>query len=67
MSALSASRGVSGIAVGNVVGSNIFNTLAILGLVSLLQPLEIHSRVVSRDVPVMVGVSGLAFAFAWNG
>lgn len=67
VSALSASRGASGIAVGNVIGSNIFNILAILGLVALLRPLRIHSRVVWRDVPVMVGVSGLAFALAWNG
>ncbi|HSF15989.1 MAG TPA: calcium/sodium antiporter [Vicinamibacteria bacterium] len=67
VSVLSASRGASGIAVGNVVGSNIFNLLAILGLVAFIRPLAIHSRVVWRDMPIMVSVSGLAYILAWDG
>lgn len=67
VSLLSASRGESGIAVGNVLGSNVFNVLVILGLAALVRPLAIHARVVWRDVPVMLGVSLLAWLFASNG
>jgi cation:H+ antiporter len=67
VSTLSAARGASGLAVGNVVGSNIFNILAILGLVAVIRPLRIVSRVVWRDVPIMVGVSLLGVAVGWNG
>jgi cation:H+ antiporter len=66
VSVMSSARGASGLAVGNVVGSNIFNVLAILGLVALIQPLSIVSRVVWRDVPVMIVVSLVAVAVAWD-
>jgi cation:H+ antiporter len=67
VSLLSASRGESGIAVGNVLGSNVFNILVILGLASLVHPLIIHTRVVWRDVPVMLGISLLTWLFASDG
>jgi cation:H+ antiporter len=66
VSVMSSSRGASGLAVGNVVGSNIFNILAILGLVALIQPLSIVSRVVWRDVPLMIVVSLAAVGVAWD-
>jgi len=42
------------IAVGNVVGSNLFNTLAILGIPSLLRPLQVSTEAYHRDFPVML-------------
>lgn len=42
------------IAVGNVVGSNLFNTLAILGIPSLLRPLQVSAEAFHRDFPVML-------------
>lgn len=50
-----ASAGVDGLAVGNVVGSNICNVLLILGLTALIRPIRITARLVRRDVLVMVG------------
>ncbi|OGJ87639.1 MAG: hypothetical protein A2268_04330 [Candidatus Raymondbacteria bacterium RifOxyA12_full_50_37] len=51
------------IAVGNVVGSNIFNIAAILGLAALVRPLSVHRQVLRIDTPVLVAVSLLLVLF----
>lgn len=51
--------GESAIAVGNVVGSNIFNVLVILGLSALIIPLAVSTQVVRQEVPIMIGASVL--------
>ena len=58
--------GQSAVALGNVVGSNIFNTLAVLGIAALISPLAVQSRLVRFDLPVLIGVSLLAAALAWD-
>lgn len=45
------------IAIGNVIGSNIFNILFILGLSALIVPLSVSQQLVRLDVPLMIGVS----------
>jgi cation:H+ antiporter len=45
------------IAVGNVVGSNICNIALVLGTAALFQPISSHPSVVSRDIPLMLGIS----------
>lgn len=68
--AVSIKTGLSGqseIAVGNVLGSNIFNILFILGISALLTPLFVTSRLVRIDVPVMIIISALAWFLARNG
>ncbi len=47
----------SGIALGNVVGSNIFNVLFILGIASVIAPLAVSAQLVRLDVPLMVIIS----------
>lgn len=59
--------GQGDLALGNVVGSNIFNVLFILGLSALAAPLVVSSDLVRRDVPLMLSVSILVFVFAMNG
>lgn len=59
--------GSPGLAVGNVVGSNVINILLVLGISGLILPLLVHSPVVRRDVPVMIGLSALLLAFALDG
>lgn len=49
--------GQSDIAIGNVVGSNIFNVLLILGLSALIVPLVVHSQIIRQEVPIMVAIS----------
>ncbi|MDA7881900.1 hypothetical protein N9A94_06305 [Akkermansiaceae bacterium] len=63
----SALGGHADIALGNVVGSNIFNIAIILGIAALIQPLGIHLSVIRRDVPVMVTCSAIAFALILYG
>jgi cation:H+ antiporter len=55
------------IAVGNVVGSNIFNVLFILGLSALIVPLAVSSQLIRFDVPLMIGVSCAALVMALDG
>lgn len=63
----SALNGKADIALGNVVGSNIFNVLFILGISSLITPLVVHQQLVRLDVPIMIGASLLVLLFGWNG
>jgi cation:H+ antiporter len=59
-----AMAGQANIALGNVVGSNSFSVLFILGLSALVAPLMVSSRLVRLDVPVMIGASVLMWVFA---
>lgn len=67
VSVQSALSGQADIAIGNVVGSNIFNVLFILGLSAIVAPLIVSQQLVRVDVPIMIGVSLLALALAWDG
>ncbi|MCL5982467.1 MAG: calcium/sodium antiporter [Firmicutes bacterium] len=67
VSMMSATAGQSGIAVGNVVGSNIFNVLFILGLSSIIVPLIVCRQLVRLDVPLMIAVSALLFFMSRDG
>ncbi len=55
------------IALGNVVGSNIYNVLFILGISALVTPLLITAQLVRVDIPIMIGVSVLTLAMAADG
>ncbi len=59
--------GQADIAVGNAVGSNIFNVLFILGISAIIMPLTVSSQLVRLDVPVMIGVSALTWLLAADG
>jgi cation:H+ antiporter len=63
----SALTGRPDIVLGNVVGSNIFNVLFILGLSALISPLVVQNQLVRLDVPVLVGVSVLVLVMALDG
>jgi len=59
--------GQGSIAMGNVVGSNIFNILFILGLSALIAPLVVAQQLVRLDVPLMIGLSVLVLLFGLDG
>jgi cation:H+ antiporter len=67
VSVQSAWSGQVDIALGNVVGSNIFNVLFILGLSALIVPLVVHQQIIRQEVPVMIGASLLLWAMAADG
>ena len=50
-------KGESGLALGNVVGSNISNIALILGLSSLARPMKVRSELIKREVPVMIAIT----------
>lgn len=60
-------RGQGDLAIGNVVGSNIFNVLFILGVSALVTPLIVARQVIRQEVPVMIVVSVLLFAISLDG
>jgi cation:H+ antiporter len=64
VSVQSSLAGQGDIALGNVIGSNIFNVLVILGLSSLVAPLPVAQQLIRLDVPIMVGISGLLLLFS---
>ena len=53
--------------MGNVVGSNIYNVLLVLGLGALVAPLVVRQRIVRADVPLLIGVSLLFWVLAADG
>lgn len=55
------------ISIGNVVGSNIANMALILGTVSVLRPLLVERKLVVQEYPLMLVVSVIFWAMAWNG
>jgi len=59
--------GQSDVAVGNVVGSNIFNILMVLGLSALIVPLSVHMQVIRQEMPIMIGSGLLFLVFAFDG
>lgn len=67
VSLMSALNGNTDIAVANVVGSNIFNVLFILGVSALITPLVVAQQLVKWDVPIMIGASVLTFVMSRSG
>ncbi|HUP23913.1 MAG TPA: calcium/sodium antiporter, partial [Thermoanaerobaculia bacterium] len=67
VSVTSSLGGAADVAVGNVVGSNIFNVLFILGLSALIVPLAVAQQLVRLDVPLMIAASLLLVLFGRNG
>lgn len=66
-SIVAAVRRQSDVAIGNILGSNIYNILGILGVTALIAPTQIPPEIARFDSLVMLAVSVLLFAFAWTG
>jgi len=59
--------GTTDIAIGNVVGSNIFNVLFILGLSAMITPLVVNLQLIRQEVPIMIGASVLLLLLSLDG
>lgn len=62
ISIVSAVQGNPGMAIGNVVGSNIFNTLLIIGVVALARPIKIEKGIMVNEIPMTILASAAIFA-----
>ena len=67
VSALAASQGNPGIALGNAYGSNITNIALILGVTALISPIAVHSQVLRKELPLLTLVTALAAWQLWDG
>ena len=66
VSLVSALKGTPDLAVGNVIGSNIFNTMLIVGCAALVAPMVVEPNTVKRDLPFAVGASLLLFILCFD-
>lgn len=67
VSLTAAFEGNSGIALGNIIGSNISNIALILGIAALVRPLTVKAEILRREMPVLVAASGLLWLFVYDG
>lgn len=63
-SIIAARKGEHDLAVGNVIGSNLFNTLAVVGLAGVIHPMSVPKEVLTRDWGIMMGLTILLCMFA---
>ena len=65
-SVMSALKKEPDIAIGNVIGSNMFNLLAVLGTPAVIAPMQLENGILSRDYPFMIGLSIALFTMAYG-
>jgi len=59
-------KGENDIAIGNVLGSNIFNSLGVVGLPAIIYPTTVSTAAIYRDLPVMIGMSILLYVLLYS-
>ncbi|HFE38969.1 MAG TPA: calcium/sodium antiporter [Gammaproteobacteria bacterium] len=64
---MSAKKGEHDIAVGNIIGSNMFNLLGVLGIPAVIHPTSFDSSVLTRDIPIMLFLTITLYLMAKNG
>ncbi len=67
VSITAAANGIGGLSVGNVVGSNIFNLLVVIGASALIAPFKTDKDILRRDLPINLIISVLLLIFVFNG
>jgi cation:H+ antiporter len=65
-SIIAARKGEHDMAIGNVIGSNLFNTLAVVGIAGTILPFSVGPAVFSRDIPVMAALTLSLFAIGYG-
>lgn len=65
-SIIAARKGEHDLALGNILGSNLFNTLAVVGIAGTIAPMAVADEVLMRDIPVMVGLTLALFVLGYG-
>lgn len=65
-SIVAARKGEHDLVVGNIIGSNLFNTLAVVGLAGVIQPMPIPDEIIDRDWLLMAGLTAALFVLGYN-
>ena len=66
VSAMAAADGNTGLSIGNAIGSNITNIGLMLGITAILYPLQIHSKLLKREMPVLLVIITLSYFILWD-
>ncbi len=66
VSGIAASQGNQGLSLGNGIGSNITNVGLILGLTALLQPIQVHSKIVRQEIPLLLAATSVLASLLWD-
>ncbi|WP_061964058.1 calcium/sodium antiporter [Demequina aurantiaca] len=61
-----ARKGENDLALGNIIGSNLFNTLGVIGIAGVITPIAVDSEVLTRDLPMVGIMTILLVVFAWG-
>ncbi|MCF8005096.1 MAG: calcium/sodium antiporter [Chromatiaceae bacterium] len=67
VSAFAALDGSPNLALGNALGSNIANVGLILGLTALIAPISVHSAIIRRELPLLLGIGAVVGVLLWSG
>jgi len=67
VSGIAAWQGNPGLAIGNAIGSNITNIALILGIAALIRPMEVHSQVLRRELPILLSAVLAGWVLLSNG
>jgi cation:H+ antiporter len=67
VSGMAALQDNTGLSVGNALGSNIINIGLVLGITALVAPLDVHSRVLSRELPALLGIMAITWLLLLDG
>ena len=66
VSAISALEGNPGLALGNAYGSNITNIALVLGVTAIISPIAVHSQILRKELPILIGITLFAIALIWD-
>jgi len=66
VSSMAAWQGKTGLSIGNALGSNITNIGLMLGITALLYPLHIHSKLVRREMPLLLAIVAVSLLLLWD-
>lgn len=65
-SLVAARKGEHDLVLGNILGSNLFNTLAVIGIAGLIMPSPVHEDLMQRDIPIMAAFTVSLFAICYG-
>lgn len=66
VSALAAWQGNPDLAIGNAIGSNIVNIALILGLTAVIAPIAVHSKIIRKELPLLIGITLFTGILFWD-
>ncbi len=67
VSSLASVSGQNSMAISNIVGSNIFNLLMVLGVCAIIKPINVEKGIIKKEIPLAIGIAVLLFTLLFDG